>query len=116
MDEKSQKKPPKPNFPKATGRLNARQKSASFISLTQRWKDSRKTHRLNAPTQVVEMLERNGIVTHESARRLRALIKVRNWIVHGDLSRKVLRRDVSALIKQVRALLPKEGDKTHQIT
>lgn len=54
--------------------------------------------RVRTPRQIVEFLEREGLVEFEAARELRTLINVRNALVHGDLSIEVSESQVRRLL------------------
>jgi uncharacterized protein YutE (UPF0331/DUF86 family) len=60
------------------------------------------------PTSLVELLEREGLVSHSAARRLRSLINVRNGIAHGDFSRRVDQKGVLFLVECVEELLSEQ--------
>jgi uncharacterized protein YutE (UPF0331/DUF86 family) len=57
------------------------------------------------PTSLVELLERDGLVSYATARRLRGLINLRNGIVHGDFNRKVDQKAMLFLARCIEELL-----------
>jgi uncharacterized protein YutE (UPF0331/DUF86 family) len=57
------------------------------------------------PESLVELLEREGLVSYATARKLRGLISLRHGIVHGDFNRKVDQKAVLFLVRCVEALL-----------
>lgn len=57
-----------------------------------------------SPMQAVQRLAEEGYVEHEVADHLREMIKLRNAVVHGDLSAKVPAGQVERLLKELRAI------------
>jgi uncharacterized protein YutE (UPF0331/DUF86 family) len=57
------------------------------------------------PKSLVELLEREGLVSYATARRLRALVNARNGIVHGDFNRKVDQKTILFLVRCIEGLL-----------
>jgi uncharacterized protein YutE (UPF0331/DUF86 family) len=62
-------------------------------------------HQPMTATSLVEFLEREGLVSSATARRLRNLINARNAIVHGDLSRKTVQKEVLFLVRCIEGVL-----------
>jgi len=60
--------------------------------------------RARSAAQLVESLERDGLVDFETGAKLRQLVNARNALVHGDLSRTVPERDVEVLVAAIQEL------------
>ena len=61
--------------------------------------------RPRTPKSLVELLEREGLISFEAAHELRSLADVRNAIVHGDVSRRVDANTIQALSQSVESIL-----------
>lgn len=57
-----------------------------------------------SPVQAVQRLAEEGYLENEDADRLRAMVKLRNAVVHGDFSTAVPTELVADLLKQLRAV------------
>ncbi len=62
-----------------------------------------------SPLQTVQLLAEDGFLENETAARLRDFARLRNAIVHGDLSVKVGREPVEELIRQLQAIASEVG-------
>jgi len=54
--------------------------------------------------QAVQRLAEEGYLEHEAANHLREMVKLRNAVVHGDLSVNVSARQVENLLKELQAI------------
>jgi len=61
-------------------------------------------HTAFSPIQAIQALAEEGYVENEAANRLREMTKLRNAVVHGDLSIHVTAGQVENLLKEVRAI------------
>lgn len=57
-----------------------------------------------SPMQAVQRLAEEGYLENESANHLREMVKLRNAVVHGDLSANVSPGQVEELLKELRAI------------
>ncbi|MGX7705507.1 hypothetical protein [Methylobacterium sp. Gmos1] len=57
-----------------------------------------------SPIQAVQVLVQEGYLDDDDARRLRALARTRNEIVHGGLGTPISREDVTGLIRDLEAM------------
>lgn len=57
-----------------------------------------------SPMQAVQILAEEGYLEHEAADRLREMVKLRNAVVHGDLSVNVSTGQVEGLLSELRAI------------
>ncbi|MSP01336.1 MAG: hypothetical protein EXR07_09865 [Acetobacteraceae bacterium] len=57
-----------------------------------------------SPVQAIQTLAGEGYLENEAAQALREMAKLRNAVVHGDLSVQVSAEQVTILLKQLRAL------------
>ncbi|TGD97103.1 HepT-like ribonuclease domain-containing protein [Methylobacterium nonmethylotrophicum] len=65
--------------------------------------------RAHSPGTVVQALAMNGLVDPETERDLRALVPLRNRIVHGDLAVDPSDHDIALVLAAVRAVLSEEA-------
>jgi uncharacterized protein YutE (UPF0331/DUF86 family) len=57
-----------------------------------------------SPLQAIQTLAEGGYIENEAADYLRKMVKLRNAVVHGDLSVDVPASQVEGLLKQLRAI------------
>jgi uncharacterized protein YutE (UPF0331/DUF86 family) len=57
-----------------------------------------------SPIQAIQTLAEEGYIENEAADRLRAMAKLRNAVVHGDLSIDVPAEQVDGLLRQLKEI------------